>query len=180
MARRTITSLASPDWAALFGSFTGNAFRLEGLQHYTDPGEQEAFARFCAGKDPKVDLSWWIGLVKGHAAAGRRMSRVRVVIEPPSDYTRFELVHYPAMVAAGDDIQIISTTPDTWPADLPRHDFWLFDDLEVWILHYDDAGTFLRAELHDDAESITSHLRWRDAALSRALPLIDYLATPAG
>jgi hypothetical protein len=179
MARRMIASLASPEWAGLFTGFTSSAFRLEGLQHYTAPDETEAFARFRAGKDPKVDLSWWTGLARGHTAAGRSMSRVRVVIEPPSDYTRFELAHYPAMVAAGDDIRIIPTAPGTWPAGIPRHDFWLFDDHDVWILNYDAAGVFLSAELRDDPRSITDHLRWRDTALSRAVPVSDYLAAPA-
>lgn len=40
-----------------FTSFTRSAFRLEGLQHYTDLGEHEAFERFRAGKDPDVDLA---------------------------------------------------------------------------------------------------------------------------
>jgi hypothetical protein len=144
MARRIITSNASPEWAGLFTSFTRNAFRLEARQHYTSSGEEEVFARFRAGKDPKVDLSWWIGLVKGHVAAGQRMSRVRVVIEPPSDYTRFELAHFPAFADAGDDVRIIAAAPGTWPTGVPHHDFWLFDDHDVWILEYDDAGALLR------------------------------------
>jgi hypothetical protein len=179
MAHRIITSVASPEWVRLFTGFTHSAFRLEGLQHYTAPDEEEAFTRFRAGKDPEVDLSWWIGLAKGHTAAGRSMSRVRIVIEPPSDYTRFELAHFPAMAAAGDNIRIIAVSPGTWPADVPHHDFWIFDDRDVWILSYDDAGTFLSAELRDDPRAISEHLCWRDAALRRAIPVNDYLAMPA-
>ena len=115
MAARVITSLASKEWVALFTGFTRSAYRLEALQHYTDPSEREAFARFCAGQDPQIDLSWWTGMARKQTAAGRSMSRVRVIIEPPSDYTRFELVAYPVMAAAGDDIRIISVSPGTWP-----------------------------------------------------------------
>lgn len=176
MATRVITSLASPEWAALFTTFTDSAFRLEGLQHYTMDDEAEAFARFCAGQDPHVNLSWWTGLARGNTAAGRRMARVRVITEPPSDYTRFELAHYPAMVAAGDDIQVITTPEGTWPPGLPRHDFWLFDDRDVWILDYDHTGTFLGAELRTDPETVTSHQRWRDAAIGQAIPVSEYLA----
>ena len=104
------------------------------------------------------------------------MSRVRVVIEPPSDYTRFELAHFPAMAAAGDDIRVIAAAPGTWPPDLPRHDFWLFDDRDVWVLKYDGTGTFLRTELRDDPQTITSHLRWRGDALGQSTPVDDYLA----
>src|SRR5436305_11475253 len=143
MATRVITSLGGPEWVSLFTGFTRSAFRLEGLQHYTDPGEQAVFERFCAGEDPGVDLSWWLGLARGHTAAGRSMSRVRVVVEPPSDYTRFELAHFPQMVEAGDKISVIAVAPGTWPPGVPRHDFWLFDEHDVWILRYDDAGTFV-------------------------------------
>ena len=111
MAARVITSLASKEWGALFTGFTRSAYRLEALQHYTDPSEREAFARFCAGQNPQIDLSWWTGLARKQTAAGRSMSRVRVIIEPPSDYTRFELVAYPIMATAGDDIRIISVSP---------------------------------------------------------------------
>lgn len=63
-----------------FTSFTRSAFRLEGLQHYTDPGEHEAFERFRAGKDPDVDLARCIELASGHTEAGQSMSRVRVIV----------------------------------------------------------------------------------------------------
>ena len=175
MARR-IASTSSPEWIALFTGFARSAFRLETLQHYTAADEADAFARFRAGQDPEVDLSWWLGLVAGHHAAGRSMVRVRVVIEPPTDYTRFELAHFPMMVDAGDDIRIIATTEDTWPAALPRHDFWIFDD-DVWFLEYDDAGVFLGAEALVDPGAIAEHMRWRETAMAHAIPVYDYLAS---
>lgn len=112
-------------------------------------------------------------------AAGRSMCRVRVIIEPPSDYTRFELAHFPAMAEAGDDIRIVPVAPGTWPAGVPHHDFWLFDDRDVWVLSYDDAGMFLSAELHIDQRVITDHLRWRDAARRQSIPVSEYLAMSA-
>jgi hypothetical protein len=107
------------------------------------------------------------------------MSRVRVIIEPPSDYTRFELVAYPVMAAAGDDIRIIAVSPGTWPAGVPHEDYWAFDDRDVWAMRYNDAGVFLRAELLDDPQAILNHLRWRDAALAQAIPVNGYLGISA-
>jgi hypothetical protein len=176
MASRVITALPSEEWAALLTGFTRSAFRLEALQHYTAPDEQEAFARFCAGQDAEINLSWWTELARSHTTAGRTMSRVRIIIEPPSDYTRFELVAYPTMAAAGDDIRIIAVSPGAWPAGIPHEDFWLFDDRDVWVMRYAADGTFLRAELLDDRRAILDHLRWRDAALAQAIPVADYLA----
>lgn len=107
------------------------------------------------------------------------MCRVQVVIEPPSDYTRFELAHFPAMAEAGDDIRIIAVALGTWPAGVPHHDFWFFDDRDVWALNYDDAGTFLSAELRDDPRVITDHVRWRDGVLRQSIPVSEYLAMSA-
>jgi hypothetical protein len=177
MGRRLITSIPGPEWAALFTpGFTRSAFRLEARQHYSMADEQEPFGRFCAGLNPRLDLSWWTGLARTHTAAGHAMSRVRVIVEPPTDYTRFELYAYPAMIAAGDDIKVISVPASTWPDGLPQHDFWLFDDRDVWLLNYDQAGTLLSAEQADDPDVISRHLGWRDAALAQAIPVSDYLA----
>jgi hypothetical protein len=177
MVRRVIDRIPGPEWASLFTGFTDSAFRLETLQHYTEPDEQIAFAKFRAGQDSEMDLTWWTGLARQHAAAGHAMSRVRIVIEPPSDYTRFELLAYPIMAAAGDDIRIISVMPGTWPSGIPREDFWIFDGRDVWVLIYDQAGLPLRAELLDDHQAVFDHLRWRDKALAQAIPVNDYLAT---
>lgn len=174
MARR-IPSTASPEWAELFTSFTHSAFRLETLQHYAEPAEAEAFARFRTGKEPDLDMSWWLGLAERHTAAGRKMSRVRVVAEPPSAYTRFEFVYFPAMAAAGDDIRVIPVAAGSSPAGLPRQDFWLFDEHDVWILEYDGDGMLLGGELLDDPQAVTEYLCWRDTALAQAIPVCDYL-----
>ncbi len=179
MARRVINAIPGEEWGALFTGFTRSAFRLEAFQHYTAPDEEEALARFRAGQDPQIDLAWWTGLARRQTAAGRTMSRVRVIVEPPTEYTRFELVAYPVMAAAGDDIRIISVSPGTWPADVPHHDFWLFDDRDVWILNYDQAGVLLSAELQDDHQAVQEHLWWRDAALAQAIPVGDYLTVTA-
>jgi hypothetical protein len=176
---RRFTSTADPEWLALFESFEQSAFRLEGLQHYSSPEEAEAFARFRAGKDPGLDLSWVLNTARAHAAAGQRMSRVRVIVEPLTDYTRFELFHYPAFVAAGDDIRVIAVTQGNWPTGIPRHDYWLLDDRDVWIMRYDDAGAFVSAEQVDDPAEVAKHQRWRDAALAQSIPVNTYLSMHA-
>lgn len=179
MAGRVINAIPGGEWAKLFTGFTGSAFRLETFQHYSAPDEVEALARFRSGQDPRIDLAWWTDLARKHTQAGRTMSRVRVIIEPPSEYTRFELVAYPVMAAAGDDIKIISVRPGNWPANVPHHDYWLFDDRDVWVLNYDSDGVLRSAELRDDPQAVQDHLRWRDAALAQAIPVSEYLAVSA-
>jgi hypothetical protein len=46
----------------------------------------------------------------------------------------------------------------------------------VWNMHYYENFRFAGAELLDDPDDVSQHLRWRDLALARAVPLNEYLA----
>lgn len=174
---RWIRTTKDPAWAELFTSYTRSAFRLEGQQTYSNPDEDAALARFLAGEPLDLDLSWTSSRTRAQAAAGRTKTRVRVVVEPLTDYTRFELVVYPELVAAGEDIRIIAVPEGGSPDGLPEHDYWLFDDRDVWRMHYNDHYRFSGAEQVVDPDVIAQHLRWRDAALAQAVPLDEYLAS---
>jgi hypothetical protein len=165
------------EWAALFTSFTKSAYRLEGMQVYRSELEDASVARFLAGKpvDP-ADFSWVLPKLRAEAATGRTTTVVRVVVEPPTDYTRWELSIYPVLDAAGQYTRIVAVSEGDWPTGLPRYDYWLFDDHDVWRMHYNDDHTFRGAELLEGEEVLAKHLQWRDLALSQAVPLRDYLA----
>lgn len=122
-----------------------------------------------------IDLSRTVPKTRAQVASGRTKTRVRVVVEPQTDYTRFELAIYPRLAAAGEDIRIIAVPGGGWPAGLPRYDYWLFDDHDVWRMHYGDDHRFRGAELLDDESMIADHLQWRDIALDQAVPLDEYL-----
>jgi hypothetical protein len=168
------------EWAALFTGFTATAFRLEGQQVYSSDVEDVALARFRAGEPHGVDLSWTLSKLREQRAAGRAQTLVRVVLEPPTDYTRMELTVYVEMAAAGQDTRVLPAPSGHWPDGVPRHDFWLFDDRRVWRLHYTDDHRWAGAELLDDEASIADHLRWRDTVLAGAVPLDVYLASRIG
>lgn len=102
-------------WANLFESFRASAFRLEGMQTYDAPGEADAVARFVAGEAHEADTSWWTSMVRSRRAAGCTMTRVRVITEPITDYTRFELAVYPDLVAAGDEVRVIHVPDESRP-----------------------------------------------------------------
>lgn len=173
---RWIRPADTAEWLSLFEDFKQSAFRLEGLQTYDATGEEEAVARFVADGSYDLDLSWWASMARGHVASGHKMTRVRVIVEPLTDYTRFELAGYPQMVAAGDEIRIVVAREGSWPEGLPQHDYWLFDDRDVWQMHYDDAYAFVGAELLTDPDRIAEHLSWRDAAIAQSVTLETYLA----
>ncbi|MDQ2708668.1 MAG: hypothetical protein M3Z25_13960 [Actinomycetota bacterium] len=178
---RWIYDTGMDEWAALFTGYAKSAYRLEGRQVYRNPDDDAAVARFLAGEpfDPD-DLSWVLPKLRAQVAAGRTKTVVRVVVEPPTDYTRWELTFYPHVNAAGQDTRIIAVPEGEWPVGLPRHDYWLFDEHDVWRMHYNADLTFHGAELIEDEAAIAQHLVWRDLALALAEPLKDYLAARRG
>ena len=99
------------------------------------------------------------------------------MVEPPTPYTRLELTPYPKMAEAGEDIHILACQQGEWPSEQPHHDFWLFDDRDVWRMHYHENFHFKGAELLDDPASVAEHRRFRDLALTHAVPLHDFLAS---
>jgi hypothetical protein len=172
-----VTRLLGDDFRALVRDFEHTAFRLETLSRYSFPYEAEPLRRFLAG-EPQ-DLGWmasWREFVTASRTAGKQVGRVHIVSEPLSDYLRFELTcAYPYTSSAGEEIGILPVPRGTWPADLPRHDFWLLDSCRLAVLHYEDDGRFLGAELVSDPAVIVQHSYWRDVARHRALPYDSYL-----
>jgi hypothetical protein len=162
-------------WSALFTGYQRSAYRLEAQQVYSSPAEDADLARWLADEEPELDLSWTVSRTRAQVALGRTKTRVRVVVNPQTDYTRFELFVYPRLVAGGEDIRIISVAAGDWPDGLPTHDYHMFDEREVWRMHYNEDYTFHGAERLDGPDVLERHLRWRDNALAGAVPLNEYL-----
>ncbi|MGW5645086.1 DUF6879 family protein [Saccharopolyspora sp. NPDC003752] len=157
------------DFGRLFEIFTRSAWRWECQPEYREPHEAEAFRQFLAGETPDMSFTAdWLANVRQATAAGRRFERVRVLTEPLTDYLRFEMFAAPGNATAGEDIRVMSTTAAV-EHNLPDHDFWLFDDELVAIMHFDDHG-MIAAELVDDAGTVAKHRRWREIAWSHAAP----------
>jgi hypothetical protein len=181
MTRRV--SLGSAEFGQLFTEVKRSWFRLETLQHYDVSGEQEQFDAFQAGKatmpyDP-ADAEWST-MVSGHIAAGRTLQRVHVVAEPLSPYVQYELTWgYRPALEAGEDIRVIPCAEGAWPNGLPEaHDFWLLDEA-LWLMAYDPDGRPLYADHITDQTRVKQHLSWRDVAITRSIPVDDYIAQTA-
>ncbi len=161
----------SEEFGSLFTEFQHTAFRLETLQQYNVEYEQVPFQKYLSGdpcpEDP--DKEAWLTLIRNATASGKRMQRVHIVVEPLSDYLRFELsCEYDSNVSAGEYIGLIPTAIHQWPTELPHHDFWLFDAKTLCRMNYSDDGRLLNAEIVDDSSEIVKHNYWRDAALHLA------------
>ncbi|MGI8307792.1 DUF6879 family protein [Saccharopolyspora hattusasensis] len=164
------------DFGRLFETFTRSAWRWECQAEYREPHEAEAFRQFLASETPDMSFTTeWLANVRQATAAGRRFERVRVLTEPLTDYLRFEMFAASDNAAAGEDIRVMSTAAAA-EYNLPDHDFWLFDDELVAIMHFDTHG-MIAAELVDDADTVARHRRWRGIAWSHAAPF-ETVLTP--
>jgi hypothetical protein len=175
----SVTSLSDQAFSSLFHEFEHTAFRLETLQQYSVEYEEAPFRAFRAGEERRSDPAYadWVETIKSNRSAGKRMSRVHVIREPLSEYVRYELTWpYPDNVAAGEDIRILAVTGDTWPADLPRQDYWLFDSRHAAIMRYDEDGGFVEADLVEEPELIVQFNYARDVAIHLSVPYAEYMA----
>lgn len=161
------------EFEACFEDCRYSAFRLETLQFYDAPSERGAFARFCADGAvlPSTSQQDWSRIV----GAGRRFQRVHVVIEPLTDYVRFEGAGaYRFNTEAGEDVRLLPVSTSGWPGGIPRHDFWLFDSHKLVRMDYDADGVMRTPELVLEPEEIVRANQVRDRALHLAVPYADY------
>jgi hypothetical protein len=181
---RRIEDVTSAEFDALFASFEHTAYRLETLQAYDVSYEVEPYQAFMAGHPRPRDSSkdQWVSMIRDAVAAGKVFQRVHVVIEPLTDYLRYELGwSYPPNVEAGEDIRVLVAQPGKWPMSsrgeiLPHlRDYWLFDSSDLWVMEYADDGRFLYIEQVTEPAMIVTAARRRDAALHYAIPYSDYM-----
>jgi hypothetical protein len=91
--------LTPEDFNNLFGRFQQEAFRLEVQPVYALDYEREAFDAFLRGEShPATDYDWyrpWLDQIRKATGQGRRVARVRVLAEPPTNYQRLpeEQIH---------------------------------------------------------------------------------------
>ncbi|MBX9387019.1 hypothetical protein K5M73_02005 [Streptomonospora halotolerans] len=163
----------------MFDEFEHTAFRLETLQNYAVEYEDELFARFLTaereGLPAPLSDDDWQQEVRDGTAAGRSYSRVHVVIEPLTDYVRFECASgYRSNIAAGEDVRILPARDGRWPAGIPRMDYWLFDSRRLLVMDYAESGALTSMRLVTDSKAVESANAWRDRALDLSLPFAEY------
>ncbi|MEU6828574.1 DUF6879 family protein [Nocardia beijingensis] len=114
------------------------AFHLEVLDSYAEPNEHEPFRQFLA--DEPDDHAWfqpWAELVQETTSRGVAVTRVRIVTEPHTDYTRFALAVAELNVRAGEDIRYL---PRHAAGEVPPDDYWLLDDDTVVFSAFGESG----------------------------------------
>lgn len=148
--------------------FEHTAFRLETRDRYNSPREAESFRKFLAGERDASFHENWLTMVREATVEGRLFARVRVVSIPLADYSRFGLWGAGFTREAGDDIRYL-TRDQAEAANLPKHDYWLFDSRKLVMMRFADDDRFIRAEVVEDPATIVEHNYWRDVARHHAI-----------
>lgn len=159
----------------LFRTFTSTAWRLETRTSYGLPAEDQPYQDFLLGRQP--DLGWftpWLDLMHEQIQVHRkRVERVRVVDQPPSDYLRWEIYLNKWNAEAGEDIRYLPRhAADS--THLPAYDFWIFDDATVAFMVFAPSGEFTGPALVTDQAVTRQHLAYQHSAWQAAIPYDRY------
>lgn len=167
----------------LYRTCRTSAYRLEVLQHYVVPGDEDRQRAFHAGEPlppPSQSKVHDLQLISELNRAGRQIGRVHVVSRPLADYVRYELAAYVENEAAGEDVRIAESTPQAPLAKLTT-DFAIFDvetdDPHLILFDYSPDGRILGYRHSQDSKAIEDHWRQYRLALDHSVPLIEFTAT---
>lgn len=165
--------LTEEEWAAELASFEHTAFRLELQPGYAEPSEDALFAAFLAGNPfPATevpDLRDWYSLVAAQVRDGKRIERVRVQSDPPTDYQRFERWLDQWNLRAGEVMRYLTVRRaieiGLLPAAPSNLDWWLLDSARLIVMHFDSQGHRIENTLVTDSETVLQACKWRDLAV---------------
>jgi len=162
---------------ACFEKATKSLFRFEGLQDYTAMDGEEEISHFIKTgalltKPQDVD---WCRNMKLKNERGMFTGRVRMVVKPLNNYTKWELAwHKAAAEFSGDDIRIIDE--DSFKAIFPKAlpDFWMMDDKHVFTLVYGPQGKFIRGEQVPD-DQVGEYINYKNTLIYNSVHVREYL-----
>jgi hypothetical protein len=154
--------------------FAHTAWRLEAQRGYAADQSTEEYRQFLRGVPPaRDDGSPWFANARTQTAAGKRIERVRLVDEPPTDNQRYLLATTPDNLAAGEDIRFLLRR-DAERYGLPGEDFWLLDSRVLARFNWRDPAR--RLELTTDPVQVLAACQIRDAAWHYAARYEDFTA----
>lgn len=167
--------LEGEDWRRVFDAFQEEAWRFEAQPTYTMPREAENVARFLRGEPkPSGHNERWHERVRGYAAAGKRIGRVRIVRRPLTDYQRYQFAWgIPGNITAGEDIRILDVTANDFELPLTGQDWWMFDRSRVVHLNFRPDGTQINRELYEG--DVRQYVEWQEVAMRHAILFEEYV-----
>ena len=180
---RRLETVKPDQFGNLFKTMQTSAFRLEMLDFYTIPGEEEEFRQWKSGQKvpPEGSNQKWIDTVSASVKRGVDFQRVRLVREPVSEYLKFEVAWgYRLNIPAGEKTScIFYKDKPAFTSQIPiLKDFWLFDEERCYLLEYDFVGRFLGLN-QVPSDHVAGYCELKKELLSRAndirkTPLWDF------
>ena len=151
------------------GSAKQYIFRFEYLQDFsaTDAKSFEYWQK-NGNIDEQSVKEWW-DFLEGFHKQGVVTKRVRRIVRPMNEYTRFELEVHKKTAKRGDKIRTIAD--DVYQTlDISFKDFWLIDDTTVIDMNYDDSGRYLGFSVNP---RVGEYIKAKDLLWRHALPIED-------
>ncbi|CAM5628479.1 hypothetical protein SALBM135S_05805 [Streptomyces alboniger] len=175
-----VPELITPEeFGRLFTTFEHTAWHLETRRGYASDREDPDYAAFLHTGRVTWDLdSEWNENIKRQTDAGKRVGRVRVVDQPPTEGQRFLLAYGAVNAAAGEEVGCLWRT-DAQRIGAPDEDFWIFDSRIVVILHFSDTDELGSYEAITEPAEIVRYSITRDAAVHHAIPYEAFAAQVA-
>jgi len=169
--------LTADDFNHLFRYFTNTAFRLEVQPVYTVTDEEESFREFLVGEPRPVTefpfYAAWLDKIRAATVQGKRVERVRVLEEPPTDYQRWEMWSGQYNIAAGETIRYLARSR-ALAVGLPvTDDWWLFDSQRLAVMRFSETGEPLGGEIITDPEIVAQHSGWWELAVQHSVPAVQ-------
>jgi hypothetical protein len=172
--------ITQDEFDQLLANFSHSAFRLETRPAYELGYERAEFDRFLAGSPtPPPEVSWWrpwLDQIAALSGAGKTISRVRILTEPPTSYQQWELWAARWHAEAGEDIRYLPRTQAEELGVPLDHDWWLLDNERLIVMRYASGGTITDTELVTDKGVIALHDEWRNLAVRDAIPATKIVA----
>lgn len=160
-----------PLWEAI-ENCKKSLFCYEGLQDYSAEDGTESLSYFLSkGKlkeVPDINNKWWSDM-KRRNEKGIITERVRLVIEPKTDYTQMELEYLKmAKSYSGDDIRIISEVDFRAFVSEGIPDFYIIDDSRVFTMNYGLKGKYLYSI---ETSNVLEYLDIKKKLILNSIPL---------
>jgi hypothetical protein len=161
--------LTADDFNRLFRYFKHTAFRMEVQPVYAVTEERESVEEFLAGEPRPVTefpfYAAWLDQIRTLTSEGKRIERVRILTEPPTDYQRWEIWSGQFNAAAGEVIRYLPRQRATEIGLPVADDWWMFDSERVARMRFGQAGEPLGGEIVSDPDVVAQHRAWWNIAV---------------
>ncbi|MGH3827440.1 MAG: DUF6879 family protein [Pseudonocardiaceae bacterium] len=165
------------DVIGLYQAIKHRALRLETLQRYAVPWEDEGLAAWRRGEPEPLtpQRKRTMETLRLVTESGRRIGRVRFVELPLTEYSRHEFeVAYPRTTEAGEEVHILDRAlhPEF---DHVREDFVVFDDTSVMWYRYTAEDILTGYDYTEEPDVVRRCMTLAEEVRAAAVPYHEFL-----